>query len=489
MCRTSKTVMALVLALSFGAGCAHVDLTPKAADWSAYLSRNGFAGDLAELPVIRQHRVAQVSSFDRTGGNADDSGYVARHEDYTVIADLKGPGCILRIWSANPYGRLRLYIDDDWPPMMNFPFEALFRGKVKPFRRPLVGVSSGGHYCYFPIFYKERCIVEIEGKPQPHYYQVTYATFDDPGNTSSFAGGVAPRDRTYVRQLLRSWKKPGRAAGVPRDCVSVEGKHVIWPGAAWNIATLPDAGVIRSVWLDCASRDADVLQQTYLLSYWDGEDIPSVIAPIGSFFGTGFDEVRFRSTPVGMRRDGFYCRFLMPFANGARLVLENRSKRKIDVRWAVDYYPVGELPLQVGRFHAWGNEAITEPGVPFTILETSGTGQYVGCVLNIEGKKDFSFLEGDERIYIDGEREPSIHGTGTEDYFNGAYYFAKGVFHLPWNGLTVKNQGDSQRISAYRFHATDYVPFGRSFRMTIEHGGRNDAPGLRYSSVAFWYQL
>ena len=489
MRRTGKILLVLMLSLSFVGGCAHVDLTPRPADWSVYLTSNGLTGDLAELALIRQHRVAQVSSFDRTGGNADDSGYVVRHDDYTVIADLKGPGCILRIWSANPYGRLRLFIDDDWPPLMDFPLESLFKGRVKPFRRPLVGVSSGGHYCYFPIFYKERCIVEIEGKPQPHYYQITYATFADPGHTASFGGKLSPRDRTYVRQLARSWQKPGRPARVPGDSVSAKGRQEIWPGAAWDIAALQDAGVIRSVWLNLASRDAHVLQQSYLVFYWDGEQTPSVMAPIGSFFGTGFEEQRFRSAPVGMRRDGFYCRFLMPFASGARLVLDNRSERKIDVRWAVDYYPISELPPWVGRFHAQANEAITQAGMPFTVLETSGTGQYFGCVLSIEGKNDFGFLEGDEKIYVDGESEPSIHGTGTEDYFNGAYYFAKGIFHLPWHGLTVKDWGDNRRISAYRFHIMDYVPFSRSFRMTVEHGGNNDAPGLHYSSVAFWYQL
>lgn len=490
MWRAKGAVLGLILGLALIAGCAHLDLEPGPSDWSVFLRHNGFMGDLAELPVIRYHRVAQVSSFDRTGGNADDSGYVSREDDRTVLADLKGPGCILRIWCANPSGQLRLFIDDDWPPLMEFPFESLFEKHVRPFRKPLVGISSGGHYSYFPIPFRERCIVEVQGESKPLCYQITYAAFDEPVKMGSFTGGLSARDRVYIRGLARSWENPGLLERVPPDVVSVESKHEVWPGASWDIAVLEGAGVIRSVWLNLTERSPEALQQTYLKFYWDGEETPSVVAPFGSFFGSGTEEKRFRSVPVGMRDDGFYCRFLMPFSRGARLALENRSEQKLDIRWAVDYYPMNKLPAGVGRFHARANAAVTEPGVPYAILETTGTGQYVGCVLNVEGKGDFSFLEGDDKIYVDGEPEPSIHGTGTEDCFNGAYYFANGTFHLPWHGLTVKDSQDSmRRISAYRFHFTDYIPFRRSFRMTIEHGARNDAPGLRYSSVAFWYQL
>jgi len=490
MWRKRWVVLASILVLTFVSGCAHIDLRPRPWDWSVFLERNGFTGGLAELPIIRNHRVVQVSSFDRTGGNEDDSAYVSREGDRTVLADLKGPGCILRLWCANPYGQLRLFIDDDWPPLMEFPFESLFERRIEPFRKEVVGVSGGGHYSYFPIPFRERCIIEVDGEPKPLSYQITYAKFDQPGKMGSFTPELCARDRVYIAELLRPRRNPGRLESVPRDAVSVESKHDLWPGASWDIALLEGAGVIRSVWLNLTEPTLDALQKTYLKFYWDGQETPSVVAPLGSFFGSGIGGRHFRSLPVGMRDDGYYCRFLMPFADGARVTVENRSKQKLELRWAVDYYSMDSLPAGVGRFHARANQTRTKVGIPYTVLEARGTGQYVGCVLNVEGARDFSFLEGDERIYVDGELEPSIHGTGTDNYFNGACYFGEETFQLPWHGVTVKeSQGDVRRVSAYRFHFTDYIPFRNSFRMTLEHGARNDTRGIRYSSVAFWYAL
>ena len=122
--------------------------------------------------------------------------------------------------------------------------------------------------------------------------------------------------------------------------------------------------------------------------------------------------------------------------------------------------------------------------------EAKGTGHYVGCNMNMQGRRPFSFwfLEGDEMIYVDDEQHPpAIHGTGTEDYFNAGWYFNKGTFSAPYHGLTIKDPIRS-RISAYRFHIEDPIPFKKRIRVTIEHGGINDAPGSDYSSTAYWYQ-
>jgi hypothetical protein len=97
------------------------------------------------------------------------------------------------------------------------------------------------------------------------------------------------------------------------------------------------------------------------------------------------------------------------------------------------------------------------------------------------------FLEGDERVFVDGERTPSIVGTGTEDYFSSGWYFDTGPYSSLYHGLTIKDSL-SGRVSAYRWHVEDPIPFARSIRFTIEHGGTNDAPRTDYSSVAFWYQ-
>ncbi|MCB0376810.1 MAG: DUF2961 domain-containing protein, partial [Sinomicrobium sp.] len=96
-------------------------------------------------------------------------------------------------------------------------------------------------------------------------------------------------------------------------------------------------------------------------------------------------------------------------------------------------------------------------------------------------------LEGDEFIYVDGEKEASIIGTGTEDYFSSGWYYITGEYAAPYHGVTIKDT-DKGRINTYRWHIEDPIPFEKSFTFIIEHGGTNDMPNVEYASVAFWYQ-
>jgi hypothetical protein len=260
------------------------------------------------------------------------------------------------------------------------------------------------------------------------------------------------------------------------------------------LADISGAGRITRIWITIASPDLYILRNCVLRMYWDGEDAPSVESPVGDFFGVGFANYKhYTSIPLGMSSGGLYSYFPMPFSKGARIEIENQSSKKINAL----YYNIGynknaapENDAETGRFHARWRHEKTLPGSNYTILEAEGSGHYVGCNLSMQGRKPFSFwfLEGDEMIYVDGEQHPpAIHGTGTEDYFNSGWYFINGAFAGPYHGLTIKDPVRS-RISAYRFHVNDPIPFKKRIRATIEHGGINDAPGSDYSSVAYWYQ-
>jgi hypothetical protein len=141
------------------------------------------------------------------------------------------------------------------------------------------------------------------------------------------------------------------------------------------------------------------------------------------------------------------------------------------------------------HFHAqWRRENPTTRAKNYTILETTGRGHFVGAALFMQAirGRGLGFLEGDEMIYIDGESQPSIIGTGTEDYFSSGWYFDRGPYGAPYHGCPIKDE-KLGRISAYRWHVEDAMPFTKSIKVTIEHGDGSqwDAD---YSSVAFWYQ-
>jgi hypothetical protein len=247
-------------------------------------------------------------------------------------------------------------------------------------------------------------------------------------------------------------------------------------------------GVIRHIWITVFSRDPHYLRRIALKMYWDDETEPSVAAPLGDFFGNGFDKRHYAALPTGVTSGGFYIYLPMPFERRARIVVENGTGRTIDAfYYNIDLVQVDELPDDVATFHAWWNrDPRTTSNRPHLILEAKGRGNFVGMSMNTESHAGhIGFLEGDEIFYIDGEFRGM--GTGTEDYFNGGWYFDQGEFAAPYHGVVVKDD-ELARIAAYRWHVPDPVTFGDSIRIELEHGHANQEVA-DYATMAYWYQV
>jgi hypothetical protein len=281
-------------------------------------------------------------------------------------------------------------------------------------------------------------------------------------------------------------------------------------------------GCIRHIWMTVGGDDT-FPRKLVLRMFWDGEETPSVEAPLGDFFGIGHGTFKnFWSLPLQMSPDdgrGFNCWFPMPF-DTARIELTNEGELPVNVYFYFDYEQYGlSLGGEVARFHAqWRRELKTDgwlfekvnnenvfeiwdrlPNVTgddnYVILEASGNGVYVGCNLNIdvfEPQANDWYGEGDDMIFVDGEPwPPELHGTGTEDYFNTAFG-PRTEFNTPYHGITLYSGTPewpwSGKNSMYRFHVEDPIRFRESIRVTIEHGHANDLSN-DYSSTAYWYQL
>ena len=251
-------------------------------------------------------------------------------------------------------------------------------------------------------------------------------------------------------------------------------------------------GAVRRWWITIAPRNNVFLQrQAIIRCYWDGETEPSVECPVSDFFGLGFGQwTDYQSAPLNMTSGGYNCYWPMPFKKSCRITLENRSKVRMDaLYYNIDILTQKKAPARPLYFHAQFRRVRTERGKPVTILETTGRGHYVGTVLSMQfvRRRGLGYLEGDEQITIDGEATPSILGTGTEDYFSSGWYYDTGAYSALYHGCPIKDD-QTGRISTYRWHIEDPIPFTRSMKFQIEHGGRNDAPTADYCSVAFWYQ-
>jgi hypothetical protein len=276
-----------------------------------------------------------------------------------------------------------------------------------------------------------------------------------------------------------------------------EGRWVDWvsipPGGRYTLLDIDGSGSIASLWFTVSSRDRYVLRNTILNIYWDGESKPSVDVPIGDFVGAGFGEYRHHSSMLtGETSGGYYCFIPMPFARSCRIEFVNLSSEPIRSLYAmVGYYVFdGGLDGCDVRFHAkWRRENPTENGKPYTILEAEGSGFYVGTRLDMSPiKKDygFTYLEGNFEFKVDGSEELSYGSTGTEDYFLSGWYFLHGVYTTATHGLLIKDER-RYRISCFRYHVFDPIPFRRSISVRVHHGEYDEIPA-DYSSIAYWYQ-
>ena len=249
--------------------------------------------------------------------------------------------------------------------------------------------------------------------------------------------------------------------------------------------------MIVRLWFNVECRDPYFLRRIVIRIFWDNEEKPSVEVPFGDFFGCGFKYKPYVSQYLGMTSGGYVCFFPMPFERQARIEISNETLQEIySFSYQVDYHKFeGALESDVAYFHAqWNRNIRTSYDSNYTLLNIEGKGHIVGVNLNVQSYNGkFDFLEGDEMFYVDGEKKPSIHGTGTENYFSAGGYFRNGEFAGPTQGLIYKNDSLGQ-MAAYRFHIQDAIPFKKNVRLTFEHGHGNQSIA-DYSSTVYWYQM
>ena len=274
-------------------------------------------------------------------------------------------------------------------------------------------------------------------------------------------------------------------------------------GETVTLADLAGPGVITHLWVTVAANEYGWPRLLRLRVYYDGSATPGVDCPLGDFFGVGLglerpiESLMVRDSSSGRSRNSYWQ---MPFGKRIRITVTNEGRRRVsNLYFHVDWKKVAALPPGTAYFHARYRQALpTEPGQPYEILSVRGRGHYVGTVFSVVQNEAGWFGEGDERFYADGVTTPDIEGTGTEDYFNDAWSFrvATGFY----TGVPVADgTGVGARMSAYRWHVVDPVPFRTSLKLDIEHRGWTYNPdgSVRsafeerrdlFSSVAFWYQ-
>jgi hypothetical protein len=306
---------------------------------------------------------------------------------------------------------------------------------------------------------------------------------------------AAEIDRSGVMADLPTFKDytAKRASSFDPSGGNADGRQdkPIQPGETRVLAEIEGAGAITHIWTTIASSDPLHLRNLVLRMYWDGEERPSVESPVGDFFGLGHAQYyHYESFPIQMgTNNGMNCYWRMPFGDGAKVTVTNEGPVAVGAYYYyIDYQVYESLPDDVGRFHAQYKQAFPCPeGENYVFLEAEGRGHYVGCNLSIHNRANGWWGEGDDMIYVDGEDFPSLHGTGSEDYFCGAWCYGE-PFSTLYFGCPLRGPHEVNGLwNVYRYHIVDPIPFEESIRVTIEHGHANDRSD-NWSSVAYWYQ-
>lgn len=323
-----------------------------------------------------------------------------------------------------------------------------------------------------------------------------------------FPGAELAQLRSYRAERASSFDRSGANA----DSVRIE------PGASHVLFEREGAGMVTHIWFTISSKDEYHLKNLVLRAYWDGESSPSVEVPVGDFFGLCLGEYFLYESALTSVASikALNAYFPMPFSQSARITVSNEGSKPTDsFYFNIDHLVLPALPPDMGRFHAQYRQRTPNPGwtndwedngTPavnkkvnlngegnYVFMEAKGHGHLIGVVQGVIQNQRGWFGEGDEMAIVDGQTTPLITGTGTEDYYNGAWNFGglNGAQPFAYWHNGAPYIADAERIGGryclYRWHLEGPITFQESLRFTIEHGHANHRSDS-FFSTAYWYQ-
>jgi hypothetical protein len=463
-------------------------------------------------------RTMQVSSFDRSGGDFDIStgnrngngGCLAPGGAGCVVAEDRGAGEIDSIWFTRDGGNVTslgtIRVELDGHTVIDAPLQSLVDGALgAPFTWPLVAhaaQSSGGVYIKVPMPYRQSMRISVARNLE--YYHVDYRQFSTATGVTTFSpSGSAPDVLAILHEAGTTDPKPAEPAAA-HDNRTID----LPAGDAVTIAESTESGTISAVRLRLPDPTDQLLAGLRLQIEFDGRTM--VDSPLGEFFGAGLgtnavQSLMFAAAPQPGGALSLSEWWPMPFARAAHVALVNTTDTAVsgidsDVVTTPD--PQWAPALASGRagyFTARSHAGPTTPGQDWVFADEAGHGKFVGVSHTVRGSrvKNSSnddapfFLEGAERGYTDGSPSPQWYGTGTEDFYEGGWYFKDGTrYSAPLTGQpdqrTASGGCADYCVAVYRLMLADAVGYHSAVRFGIEHGKRNMIQA-DYSSTAFLY--
>ncbi|MHC4674420.1 MAG: glycoside hydrolase family 172 protein, partial [Planctomycetota bacterium] len=491
-----KRLIVTLAILTLSVGCATTITTESLLNDMTDLHR------LTKLPSPA-YTTKQFSSYDRKSKIPDDHdgwfangdrGQYLRVEEKDgrkehVMMDADGPGAIVRIWSANPEGTLRIYLDRSDKPVIESDMKKLLKGEYSGLPHPIAGVRAKGWNLYFPIPYAQHCkVTSDKGK---FYYHVNYRTYQAGTRVTSYTADDLNRLQDKIQGLANKLSAPlvGDASATKGTESSFEVN--LNPGDEEILLALTGPKAINRLVAGLSATDRESAARSVVLYMsFDGEK--TVECPLGDFFGVAPGLIPYASVPLGITKGAplnLGCRWQMPFRKSAKVTAKNLGNQKVRVQGNVLSAPY-KWDSQSLLFHAkWRIERDipTRPFSDWAHLECTGNGRFVGGMLNILNPVRRWWGEGDEKIYVDGEKFPSHFGTGTEDYYGYAWCSPELFVHAYHNQPRCDGPGNYGHSSVNRFHIIDDIPFRKQFKFDIENWHSTAGIKTTRAAVSYWY--
>lgn len=446
----------------------------------------------AELAFPLEGRVQMLAT---TAGDGEGQDYrPLKPGEKATILTVQGPAVIHRVWSTSQFtDQTRLALKLDGKEQAVWERKALPAGQQADALRAMDGQA---YWSYVPVKVNEKAefIATDLRKPaggaaaeaNKFYLQVAYSTSHDGMSTEeqieeararlqlvldkplAAASGLVVEgaaQKPQTEKITLSEKQPAKLLGDPKGYVQT---LIIDPAGA----SLEDLAATRLIMKDSKSAKALVdVPVPYLFgAYWSLDDYASAYTAISG--------------------GKLVCRFPMPIGDGLELSLAPLAGGKGVESLAATIVRGTAAEAIPYRFCAEYRPTISQRGEPLHLAEITGEGVFVGCTFAGAARehRKLAFLEGNEQIYVDGEEKPSWEGTGTEDYFNAAWYFSAGVQARAFHGLTHLDENPPPKMSAIRYQTADRIGFKTGLKVDMQHGSRNSVAGIDYRAVSLWYQ-
>ncbi len=522
MVRTSITAVVIYLVLS---GIADAQVSSKPIDFGQLLDEMQDLSALARWPD-REYTTVQYSSYDRRSVSPDAQGWYSNSDGFGkepipgvaevletpgedgiglyLIADVKGPGAVVRGWSAAMDGEMKAYLDgSDTPFFVGKGYEFMARKSVTLLKGAGSSIGYGDAFCqqdadYLPISFAKSFRVTWRGNlKQLHFYHLEFRQYAPGTKVVSFDPDKDPSTyRDTLQEVADRLTRPTLCAEGKAHDVSAD----LAPGKTWEWDTpeSKQSGAIIGFTLTIAAKDAAAAWRGTLLRIaFDGAHKPQVESPAGDFFGSAVGLNPFNSLPMRASADGsMTCRFVMPYREGARITLYNSTDEAVTVTARVTLMPWqwDERSLYFKAKWRTVNNIDMHAG-PFDIpyLMACGQGRFVGAACMLANPSPIPhpygswWGEGDEKIFVDDTSFPVFFGTGSEDYYN--YSWSRpDLFDHPYCGQPLDSgPGNAGYCSNHRWHILDNLLFKNTFAFYMEMWPHSGRAGLCYSSMAYFY--